>query len=1027
MKLADTSIAQPVFITMLILAIVVLGIVGYSRIAVDLLPDISLPVVAVTTAYPGTAPEEVETQVTKPIEEGVNSLSGVKSVRSTSSEGISVIVVEFEFETEPDKAATDVRNKIASIHGTLPRDIIEPVISKFDPSAAPIISYGVVPRTAEVTLEDLRSITEDKLKPAIERDGGVASVEVVGGREREIRVDVDFDKLHSRSLSILQVSQALKAENLNLPAGRLTEGRHELLLRTQGEFRTINDIARVIVAIQDGVPVYLSDVAAITDGFKDKRVISRLNGKECTIFSVLKQSGTNTVSVAEAVNSEVAKLRNEYPQLELRLSSDESEFIKEAKSDVMLSLVLGAIFASLVVFLSFGDFRNTIITVAGLPVCIIGAFAAMYFLGFSVNVLTLLALSVSVGLLIDDAIVVRENIFRHMEEFSEDPMTAARKGTSEVGLAVTATTLTIVAVFLPVAFATGVAGKFFRQFGITVAVAVLISLFEAFTFAPVLSAYFFHRVEKGRRTLWGRFVASFAASYNRLNAVYRPALAWSLGHRKTITVTATLLFLGSLALMSVIPTGGSPKGQRPEYNIALEYAPGVSLAEADALTQKFESALRERAEVSDIFAVIGSSDGSSDQAVIHVRLKPGTLKAKDSQDQVRPSLEHIPGAKLTFLEATSFTGAAASALVQLPIQVKVRGTDFAEITRVADEARRLAGAVPGLADLSTNVRPPRPELQILINRDRASQLGVSTAQLATVFRTYIGGDVATKFRRAEKEIDVRVRLDESDRRSLEKLATLYIPTMRGTSVSLSQVATVSFANGPTQINRENRMRQIVVGGNIARGRALGDVTNDVKARLAELSVPSGVEISYSGQSQQMAESFQSLGVSLALAIIFVYMVLASQFGSFLQPVTLMLALPLAILGAAVAILITNQTFDIMAFIGLIMLMGLVTKNSILLIDYINRGRANGMGRFDAVISAGMKRLRPILMTTLALILGMLPVAFAFGTSADFRVSMGVTIIGGLISSTALTLIVVPVVYTIVDDIVAKVRKNPARA
>jgi HAE1 family hydrophobic/amphiphilic exporter-1 len=1021
MRIVDVSIKQPVFITMLIAAILVIGIVAYSLVSVDLFPDISLPIIAVTTVYPGAGPEEMETQVTKPIEEVLSSLSGVESVRSTSSEGISVVIVQFKLEANPRQAQTDVKDKVSSVRNTLPRDVLEPIIDKFDPSAAPIISFGVVGKRDELSLERLRTIVEDQIKPTIERIDGVASVEIIGGMEREIHVDVDPQKLNSRGISILQVVQALRSENLNLPSGRLQEGQHELLLRTQAEFKRVSDVGTIIVAGPGGVPVHLNEIANVSDGFKEQRAISRLNGKECIIFSVLKQSGKNTVRVAEDVTRRVQKLNQDFQEIEIRLSSDESEFIRDAKNDVLLSLILGAILASIVVFLSFGDLRNTIISVAGLPVCIIGAFAVMYFLGFSMNVVTLLALSLSVGLLIDDAIVVRENIFRHMEELGKDSLTAARDGTSEVGLAVTATTLTVVSVFLPVAFATGIAGKFFREFGITVAAAVLISLFEAFTFAPVLSAYFFRKTRKERATFLGRAMSQATSIYRRINELYRPTLVWSLRHRKSVLAIGTVLFFASLTIIRVIGTGGSPRGERPEFNIVLEYASGTNLSEASALTQQFEKILAEQSEVTDIFAVVGSSGGAVDQAVLHIRLKRGDTSVRAFQDRIRPILNTMPGAKVTYRETSSFSGAAASAFVQLPIQVNVRGDELARLASTAEEVKKRLNVVPGLVDLNTDLKQPRPELQVHVDRERASDLGVSTLQLATVIRTFIAGEVATKLREGEKEFDIRVRLQESTREKADRLLSLYIPTTKGSQATLSQMATIELVNGPTQINRENRNRQILVGGNIAQSRSLGEVMNDVQARLADMKIPEGTTISFGGQAEQMAESFRSLGVSLILAIIFVYMVLASQFGSFVQPFTIMLALPLAVIGALLALLLTNKVFDIMAFIGLIMLMGLVTKNSILLIDYINKGRENGLGRTDAILSAGMKRSRPILMTTLAMVLGMTPVALAFGTSAEFRVSMAVTVIGGLISSTLLTLVVVPVVYTILDDLVEKIK------
>ena len=1022
MKLADISIRQPVFITMIMSGIVVVGLVAYSTIGVELLPDISMPIVAVTTIYQGASPEEVETQVTKPVEEAVSSLSGVEKVQSTSSEGVSVVIVSFKLETDPRRATTDVTDKVSLVRNTLPRDAFEPVIDRFDPSAAPVISFGVVGRREGMPLDQVRSIVEDDMKPTLERVDGVGSVEVIGGLEREVRVDIEFARLQSRSLSIAQVAQALRSENVNMPAGRLVEGEHELLLRTHGEFGSVKEIEDVIVASVGGAPVYLSDIGRVTDGFKEQRAISRMNGRECVIFSVRKQSGTNTVAVAEGIRKRVAQLQQQFPQVNIRLSSDESEFIRDARSDVMQSLVFGAIFASIVVFFSFGNLRNTLVTVAGLPVCIIGGFAVMYALGFTVNVITLLALSLSVGLLIDDAIVVRENIFRHTAELGKDPFTAAREGTAEVALAVTATTLTIVAVFLPVAFATGIVGKFMKEFGITVTAAVLISLFEAFTFAPVLSAYFFKKSEGGGEAgFLSRMIRRATGMYDRLNDVYQPALIWSLNHRKTVVVLAALLFVGSLGIVQVVGTGGPPRGERNEFNINLQYAPGINLERADELTEKFEKILSSQPGITDVFTVVGTTDGAVDQAVLHVRLRPELRKPREYQDKIRPLLAVIPGAKMTFQDAVSMTGAAASTVAQLPVQVNVRGADLEWISRTAEELRKRLARVPGLVDVSTSLRPPKPEIRVAVDRESAARLGVSTMQLASVVRTFVGGDVASTFRESQKERDIRVRLQESDREQIGRLASLTIPTVRGTFVNLSQVARLQLVGGPTQIDRENRARQIVVAGSFSQTRSLGEVKNDVQATIAEMKVPEGVTIEISGQAQQMAESFQSLAVALVLAIIFIYMVLASQFGSFVQPFTIMLALPLAVIGAFLALLVTGKIFDMLAYIGLILLMGLVTKNSILLIDYINQGRRRGMSRFDAILSAAGKRLRPILMTSFAMILGMLPVALTVGTSSEFRVSMAVTVIGGLISSTLLTLVVIPVVYTILDDITLKVR------
>ena len=1020
MRIADISIKQPVFITMVILALVVVGALSYSRLGVDLMPDVSLPYVAVTIANPGVGPEEMESQVTKPIEDVLSTINGLDKVTSTSAEGMSVIVAAFVLEKDAQVASTEVREKIASIRNTLPREIIEPVINKFDPSAVPIVSYSILSRSGRMSLSQVREFLDDKIKPEIQQVEGVGAVDLVGGLEREIQVEVDVDRMNAQGLSIAQVTQAIRGENLNLPAGRVTEKSQDFLLRTKEEFASVPEMLDIVVATVAGNPVHLKDVAAVKDDFKTKRTISRINGKECVSLIVQKQSGTNTVMVADQVNKMMTGIEKANPDLEVHTAADSSVQIKDSRDDVINSLVLGVLFAGIVVLFSFGDLRNTLITIAGLPVCLIAAFAVMSVLGYTVNMITLLALSLSVGLLIDDAIVVRENIFRHMEKLHQDPRKAASDGTSEVGLAVTATTMTIVAVFLPVAFTTGIAGKFFRQFGVTVAAAVLISLFEAFTFAPMLSAYFFKKTERregGRRTLSIWLQDTVGRVYEFLGGSYRPLLRWALRHRIVMVFLTTIVFLLSAYLFTVVGTGGTPHGDRAEFNLSIQTASGSSLDQTDAIIRRIEARLRQQPEVGDVATVVGSTDGSSDVATINVKLKLTIKQSRGYEDVLRPRLADIPGATITFQEASSMGGAAFSALQQLPIQINLKGTDLAALGRASDMVVAALRGINGLVDVNSDNRPPKPELQIRIDRERAARLGTGTALIAGTMRSIVDGDIASKYREGEKLYDIRVRAAEDLRFNLERLGRVYLPTMRGGSITLDQVAGLTTVNGPTQIRRSDRTRQIMIGANILKGRPLNEITQKVNAALASLGLPRGVTTTFGGQVEQNQKMFASLGLALALAIVFVYMVLASQFGSFLQPFALMLALPLSIIGAVLGLLLANKLFDMVAFIGLIMLMGLVTKNSILLIDYINQLRRRGARRLEAIIEAGSTRLRPILMTSLAMILGMIPVAAGLGTSSSFRAAIGYTIIGGLISSTILTLVIVPVVYSILDDLV----------
>jgi len=601
MRIADISIKQPVFITMVITLIVVLGVVSYTRLGVDLMPDITLPIIAVTTVYPGVGPEEVEQQVTKPIEDVVSSINGLDKLSSTSSEGVSVIIAQFKLEKDAQLASNEVRDKISTIRSTLPRDILEPLIDKFDPSSAPIASYGIVSRGGRLSISDLRTLVADEIKPLVERVDGVGTVNVIGGLEREIQVRVDNDKLSLFNLSMAQVGLAIRSENLNLPAGRVTQQNFDFLIRTRAEFQKVEEINGIIVASPGGNPIYLRDIATVNDSFKTRKTIARINGVENVTLVVLKRSGTNTVKVADGVKTAMVRIARSYPDLDIKLSTDESVFIKESRDDVLKSLIEGAILAGLVVLLSFGDLRNTLITIAGLPVCIIGTYAVMGALGFTINVITLLALSLSIGLLIDDAIVVRENIFRHMEKLGKHPMQAASEGTAEVGLAVMATTFTLVSVFLPVAFATGIAGKFFKQFGITIAAAVLISLFEAFTFAPMLSAYFFKEArENGRQSLSGRLTHLVTRTYDSLGRGYRPILKWAISHRKSV-ITITLAIFGiSGYLFTLIGIGGTPRGHRPEFNLNVQVAAGSSLESTEKTVRLIETILREQPEVKEL-------------------------------------------------------------------------------------------------------------------------------------------------------------------------------------------------------------------------------------------------------------------------------------------------------------------------------------------------------------------------------------------------------------------------------------------
>ncbi len=874
MRIADVSIRQPVFITMIILLVVVLGVISYTRLGVDLMPDVTLPIISITTIDPGVGPEEIESQISKPIEDIVSSINGLKNISSTSSEGVSVVVAEFILEKNAQEAAAEVREKISTIRNTLPREIYEPVIDKFDSASAPIASYTATASDQRLKLSEVRDLIEDRIKPAVEQVDGVGSLTVLGGLEREIQVAVDADKLNALNLSIGQVSQALRGENLNLPAGSIPQKNYEFVLRTKAEFEKVEEMNDIIVATPGGRPVYLNEIARVSDGFKTQRAISRVNGQECISLVIRKQSGTNSVKVADAVKKRMREIQIAHPEIRFRLATDESVFIKDSRNDVINSLIWGTLLAGLVVLFSFGDLRNTMITIVGLPVCVVGTFAVMSLLGYTVNVLTLLALSLSVGLLIDDAIVVRENIFRHMEKLGKTPFEAAADGTSEVGLAVTATTLTIVAVFVPVAFATGIVGKFLKQFGVTVAAAVLISLFEAFTFAPMLSAHFFKKTAAGNaRSFSSRFQRASGYVYERLGQGYRPLLRWSLRHRRSVILITILIFAISLYLFSLMGIGGSPRGQRPEFNLVVQCPVGSSLENTDRTVRRIEAVLHAQKEIGDVFSVIGSAEGATDEATINVKVRRG-IRVQGYEDQLRPLLSSIPGATIGFQEATSLGGAAVRSFVQLPIQINLRGTRLDTLTRSAERVKAALAQIPGLVDINSDYRNPKPEIQIQVDRERAARLGANTFQIASVMRSLVDGDLASKFNTGDKLIDIRVHSADDLRYDINRLSRVFIPTLRGGAVSLDQVARLRVVNGPTQINRKNRSRQITIVANIIKGTPLNEVRRRVDEQIAALQLPASINYEFGGQVEQTAEMFATMTLSLILAVIFVYMILS---------------------------------------------------------------------------------------------------------------------------------------------------------
>ncbi|MDA8219676.1 MAG: efflux RND transporter permease subunit [Dehalococcoidales bacterium] len=1022
MWLSDVSIKRPVFITMVTIGLVVVGWLAYTRMPVDLFPDISVPVVAVRTIYAGATPQEIETLISRPVERAVSSLGRVKEVRSTSNESVSLVIVEFDMDYSAKEAVDEVRQRVNSIRGDLPSDANDPEVLRFDPSSAPILSLAVSDHQNSRDPYQLRQLVEDEIVPQFDRVPGVAAVSVSGGLQREIQVDLSLDRLQALGLPVQQVISAIKGENVNIPGGRLPAGEQERLLRVAGQFTSVDQLGTVPVTTPRGASVYLRDIATITDGYKEVRTKSRLDGQDSILIYISKQSGTNTVAVAEETKRRLQAIEQEYPDLSLAIMEDQSVFTRESTQDVMITLLLGGVLAALVVFGFFRSVRNTIVTVIGLPIIVISTFFVMWVMGFSLNMISLLALSLSIGMLVDDAIVVRENIFRHTEE-GLDPREAASKATGEIALAVIATTLTIVAVFAPIGFTGGIAGKFLREFGLTIVAAVMISLFEAFTLAPMLSAYFFRPTKKDLAESSRQLGA-----YGRVDRVYRGWLAWALRNRVVVVLVGVGALAGSVLVLSTLQRSFLNDFDRGDVTVNLEMAPGTTLDVMEEVTRQAEELILRRPEVAHVVSIIGSEDGGTEKSSLKIKMV-GYGYLDKFQYEIRPELAKLPGVRFDIdMQANSLSGmmtSTAASVMGRPLQIVLHGEDTAVLEQASQQVAQALATVPGVVDIDSSQRAGKPETQVVVDRVRAADLGISTAQIGSTIRALVNGERASGFAAGDHDVDITVRMQPADRSDIASIEQIPLLTPKGTLVPLSAIATLQQGEGPAQIERLDRQREVTIGASYL-GRELGEVVNDASAVLAKLTLPAGVTYSFGGTTQYMEEAFSSLLFAALLSVGFVYMVLASQFGSFVHPFTVMLALPLSLLGAFVALRISGDPLDMVGLIGIVLLMGLVTKNSILLVDYTNTLRGRGLARNDAVLAAGPVRLRPILMTTISTISGMVPIALGFGAGGEIRKPMAVAVIGGMLTSTLLTLIVIPVAYTLVDDLGRKLHRVRAR-
>ncbi len=1010
MWITRVSISNPVFATMVMIGIAVLGLFAYNRLRVEQMPDVSLPYVLVLTSYPGASPEVVEADVTKPLEYAINTVSGASIIRSNSKEGRSEVFAEFRMSTDMMKALQDVRDKIGQVRAGFPRDVKEPLVLRLEQeNAQPVVSLAVLSPT--MTLRDLSSLTDQTIVKALENVPGVARIDVSGRVTRQILVQIKPNAVTALGVGVDQVINAIRAANQDVPAGRITRGQTDAIVRVEGKIKDPAQFARIIVAQQGGAPVYLSQVADVIDGEKEETSISRINGRPSITIDLLKAQDANIVDTGRGINEAIATLRTRLPaDVELRVANSTADAAERSVNRVKSTIVEGALLTVLIVFLFLHSWRSTVITGLTLPIAVIATFIALYGFGFTLNFLTLMALSLCIGLLIDDAIVVRENIVRHLG-LGKDHVTAAREGTDEIGLAVMATTFAIVAVFVPIAFMSGIVGRFFFQFGVTVAVAVLVSLFVSFTLDPMLSAVWHDPPgSRFRRVPWlGRFMDRVERGIEWLHAFYGEVLEWALGHRKSVIAIAIVSFAGSFAIVPLVGTEFIPTTDEGFISLRLNTPVGSSLEYTDSKVQQVEAALKPFPDIALTMTTVGSDEGRN-YARINLKLTDRAQRKrtqKEIEAAIRKELKPIPGIELAF----GF---------DRPVWVNLLGPDPEMLTTLINEFAAKVAKVQGIADLETSEKAAAPALSIRLNNDAAADLGITVQQVGATIRPLLAGDTVSYWLGPDgQNYEVNVQLPRDSRRLAADLGNLYLSTAKrgpdgeARMVPLRQVAEIVETTSPQIIKRQELQRRVALYANV-EGRPSGDANKDVQKIIKESTLPPGYRFDVGGQAKDMEESFQAALAALGLAVIFIYLILASQFASFTQPVVIMASLPFSLIGVFLALLLTGTTLNLFSMIGFIMLMGLVTKNAILLVDFANRARRAGASLHDSLLQAGQVRLRPILMTTAAMIGGMMPLALGFGEGGEIQAPMGRAIIGGVITSTLLTLVVVPVLYTYLD-------------
>jgi hydrophobic/amphiphilic exporter-1 (mainly G- bacteria), HAE1 family len=1015
MSITELSIKRPILIVVVFLALMLLGLFSYFQLNYELLPSMSVPYVIVTTVYPGASPQVVETQISKVLEDAVSTLDNVKNIYSYSHESVSFISIEFNSSAKVNVALQDAQRKVNEAIGSLPVDIETPVLSKFAMDELPVLRLGA---SSSLPPRVFYRRLKDQIIPQLSRIAGVGQITLIGGEEREIRVNVDQQKLRSLGVSILQISQAIQTANLDFPTGKVKEGDHQFVVRLAGKLAGLDELRDLVVgrARPSGGEIRLSDVAEIHDGIKEITNFSRLNNASTVGILIQKQSDANNVDVCRRLRAEFDRIEKASAEtgIHFDVAQDGSLFTEAAVAAVRKDLMIAILIVAMIMLLFLHSARNSLIVLVAVPASLVSTLIAMWAFGFSLNLMTLLAMSLVIGILVDDSIVVLENIYRHLE-MGEAPRLAALRGRSEIGFTAVAITLVDVVVFLPLSLISGMIGSVVREYSLVIVFSTLMSLFVSFTLTPMLASRFTKLQHLSVRNLAGRFGLWFEAAYEALTEAYVRILAWGLKRRKTVFVIATLLVVGSLA---TIPLGfvGSEfmeKSDRGEFSVYVELPEGSTLERTNQVTLDVERMLTEIPEVRKVFTNVGasnegffsqSSSNVSELAVTLVDKRDRRKSQEDVSQEIRKKISRLPGIKVRVNPIGLFGQADDS-----PISYVVSGANREDVRRTAKLMESVIRQVPGTIDVRVSSSEGKPETQISIDREKMASLGLSIGEVGMTLRTALAGDNVSKYKDGNDEYDIRVVLDQFDRRNPDDVGSVTFINNRGENIDLRQFASINQASGPTKLERKNRNNSIQLMAQTLN-RAAGDINRDVNKKMAREKIPAGVSISPVGDIEMMTDSFKSLAMALVAAIVFVYMVMVALYNSWIYPFVILFSIPLAVVGALLALAVTGHSINIFSFMGMIMLIGLVSKNAIILVDFTNRLRQEGLATTEALLQAGRTRLRPILMTTMTMIFGMLPIALSIGSAAEMKKGLAMVLIGGLTSSLLLTLVLVPVVY-----------------